>query len=48
MVLMIRLICAMDTPNTAGPICLMTRHMPSSFRLKRMLGNMPIFFRNGI
>src|SRR5450759_3686189 len=47
MVLMIRLIWLMETPNTAGPICLMTRHMPASFQLKRMLGNMPIFFRNG-
>ena len=48
MVLMIRLICAMDTPNTAGPICLMTRRIPASLRLKRIFGSMPIFFRKGI
>jgi len=30
MVLMMRLIWLMDTPNNAGPICLMTRRMPGS------------------
>ena len=47
MVLISRLICPIDTPNTAGPICLMTRHTPSSLRSSLKRGSMPICFRNG-
>ena len=47
-VLISRLICPTDTPNTAGAICRSTRCTPSSRKFRRNRGNMPMRIKNGI
>jgi hypothetical protein len=47
MTLMRRLTCAMDTPNTAGPIWRMTRRTPSSRKPTRKRGRRPSRSRKG-
>ena len=47
MVLMTKLICPIETPNTAGPISFRILHTPGSVRSKRIRGSMLIPARNG-